>query len=176
VQCPVANRYKDLRLIPIDLKNCNLYILDATGSNYIVVRIGEGTLTYSTKRDVQQRKSRGNLWQIREGEEQVTEVSFQFIWDSITSSGDEPPTVEEALYGLAPGWTSASAGIDPNGPFTTNLQLVNQVPCYGIAGGFITETFNFPIFSHESFDQSVKDSTVDCKGFSNRTKPIIVRS
>lgn len=163
-------------MTPIDLKNCNLYILDATGSNYIAVRIGEGTLTYSTKKDIVQRKSRGNLYQLREGEQQVTEISFQFVWDHITSSGDELPTVEEALSGLAPGWKSASVDVDPHGPYTTNLQLVNQVPCYGIAGGFITETFNFPIFTYTDLSHSVKDSTVDCKGISNRSKPIIVRS
>lgn len=163
-------------MISVELKNCNLFILDATGSNYITVRIGEGTLTYSTKRDIQQRKSRGNLYQVREGEEQVTEINFQFVWDLITSSGEEHPTVEEALNGLAPGWTSASASLDPNSPFTTNLQFVNQIPCYGIAGGYITETLNFPIFSYETFDHQVKDATIDCKGFSNRTKPIIVRS
>jgi hypothetical protein len=163
-------------LTPIDLKNCNLYILDATGSNYLAVRIGEGTLTYAIKRDIQQRKSRGNLWQLREGEEQVVEVQFQFIWDTITSTGDEPPTIEEAIYGEAPGWQSASAAVDPKGPFTVNLQLVNQVPCYGVGGGFITETHNFPIFAHDSLSHAIKDSTVDCKGISNRAKPIIVRS
>jgi hypothetical protein len=161
---------------PIELKNCNLYILDATGSNYLAVRIGEGTLTYSTKKDIIPRKSRGNLYQLREGEEQVTEVNFQFIWDNITSSGEEPPTVEEALDGLAPGWVSASNAVDPHGPYTTNLQLVNQVPCYGVSGGFITETFNFPIFAYTDLSHSVKDSMVDCKGISNRPKPIIVRS
>ena len=160
----------------IDLKNCNLYILDATGSNYIAVRIGEGTLTYATKRDIQQRKSRGNLFQLREGEEQVTEVNFQFIWDNITSSGDELPTVEEVLNGEAAGWASASAAVDPSGPYIVNLQLVNQVPCYGIGGGFITETFNFPIFAYTDLSHSIKDSSVDCKGISNRPKPIIVRS
>ena len=171
-----ANRYEDRKLIPIDLKNCQLYLIDGTGNNFIAIRIGEGTLTYSVKRDIQQRKSRGNLWQLREGEQQPTDVQFQFVWDFITSSGDEPPTIEDVLYGTAEGWVSASNSFDQTGPFTVNLQIVNTVPCFGPSHGSEMETHNFPLFAFTSLDHSLKDATVDCKGVSNRPRPIVIRS
>ncbi len=156
------------------MKNVNLFLIDATGANYINIRSGDGTFSYSTKRDIQQRKSRGNLYQQREGEEYPTEISMQFIWANISSSSPEPPTLEEVIYGLAPGWVSA--GNDPHGPFTVHLQLVNQVPCYGIGGGFETETLNFPVFTISDFNHSLKDALVDCKGTSMRTRPVPIRS
>jgi len=161
-------------MVPIELKNCNFFLIDGTGSNFITIRIAEGALNYSTKKDIQERKSRGNLWQLREGEEQCGEVNFQFVWNLITSSSPEPSTIEEVLYGQAPGWTNASP--DPYGPFTVNIQVVNRIPCYGISGGFITETHNFPEFAFGNLDHALKESSVDCKGIYNRTKPIIVRS
>ena len=153
-----------------------MFLADKTGANFISIRIGEGTLTYSTKREIQPRKSRGNLFQQREGEEQQTEISFQFVWDFITSSGtQEVPTVEDVLYNRL-GWISANAAEDPQGPFCVNLQLVNAVPCYGPQGGAKIETLNFPLFTWTSLDHSLKDSTVDCKGVSNRVMPNVVRS
>lgn len=144
-------------MTPIDLKNCNLFLLDATGTNYISIRVGEGTFAYSIKRDIQQRKSRGKLDKVREGEEFPTEISMQFVWDNISSSGSEPPTFEEIIYGTAPGWISANADFDPSGPYMVHLQLVNQVPCYGIGGGSETETLNFPFFTVADFNHSLKD-------------------
>jgi hypothetical protein len=148
--------------ISIDLKNFQLYLIDGTGLNFITITIGEGTLTYSVKRDIQQRKSRGNLFQLREGEQQPTDVQFQFVWDFITASSGDPPTIEDVLFGTANGWQSASGSADPTGPFTVNLQIVNAVPCSGPSRGSETETHNFPVFAYTSLDHSVKDATVDC--------------
>jgi hypothetical protein len=161
---------------PLDLKDCTLFVLDGTGTNFIAIRIGEGSLSYTVSRNVEARKSRGQLYQSREGEEEPTEISFQFVWDSITSSGDEPPTLEEALYGLAEGWTSASAA-DPNGPWTTNLQIVRSFTCRSPKD--ITtndgDTYNFPEFNLQKLAHSAKDATVDCSGFSNRVRPTVTR-
>ena len=162
-------------MIPIDMKDCTLFIIDGSGLNFIAIRIGEGNFTYTVKRNIEPKKSRGNLNQLREGEEEVTDVSFQFVWDTVTSSGDEPPTLEECIYGDAPGWVSAS--IDLDGPRTVNLQIVRSKTCRRPNASTFTEgdTYNFAEFSVTSLAHSLKDATVDCQGFSNRVRPTVTR-
>lgn len=163
-------------MTPLDLKDCTFFVIDGSGLNFIAIRIGEGNFAYTIKRSIEARKSRGNLYQNREGEEEPTDISFQFVWDTITSSGSEPPTLEEAIYGTAPGWTNATVG-DPNGPVTVNLQIVRQINCRRPNGVRYTdgETYNFLEFNATEFAHSIKDATVDCKGYSNRVKPTITR-
>jgi len=163
-------------MIHIDMKNCTLFLIDGTGANFIAIRIGEGNFTYATKRSVEPRLSRGQLWQSREGDEQVTEIAMQYVWDSITSSGDEPPTIEEVIYGNAPGWTSATLN-DALGPRTVNLQIVRSYTCRQPNGTDVTdgETYNFPEFNVQELNHSLRDATVDCKGYSNRVKPTVTR-
>lgn len=161
-------------MTPIDLKDCTLFLIDGTGANFIAIRIGEGNFSYTGKRNIEQRKARGQLDKVREGEEDVTSITFQFVWDLMISSDDEPPTMEEVLYGEA-GWTSASA--DTNAPFSVHLQIVRSLTCRQPNGTNYTdgETYNFPEFYQEELSHSLKDSTVDCKGFSNRVRPTITR-
>jgi len=162
-------------MIPIDMKDCTLFIIDGSGLNFVVIRVGEGNFTYTVKRAIEPRKSRGNLYQLREGEEEVTDITFQFVWEAVTSSGDEPPTLEECIYGEAEGWTSAS--IDLNGPRTVHLQIVRSKTCRRPNATTFTEgeTYNFPEFSVLSFAHSLKDATIDCSGFSNRVRPTVSR-
>ena len=163
-------------MLPIDLKDCTFFVIDGTGLNFVAIRIGEGNFTYSRKRNVEPRKSRGNLYQSREGEEEPIDISFQFVWDEIKSSGSEPPTLEEIFDGTAPGWVTATTN-DPDGPFTVNLQIVRSFTCQRPNATTYTdgETYNFPEFNTQELSHSVKDATVDCKGFSNRVSPTISR-
>jgi len=160
---------------PIDLKDCTLFLISGTGSDFIAIRIGEGNLSYTAKRNIEAKKSRGNLNQLREGEEEPTDISFQFVWDSMISSGSEPPTLEEVLYNEV-GWTSASS-TDSNAPHTVNLQIVRSITCKKPNGIIVNdgETYNFPEFAFTELAHSLKDSTVDCKGISNRVRPTVTR-
>jgi len=162
-------------LTPIDLKDCTLFLIDGTGTNFIAIRIGEGNFSYTAKRNLEQRKARGQLDKIREGEEEAVSIAFQFIWDLMISSDDDPPTIEEVLEGNATGWVSSSP--DTNGPFCIHLQIVRSLTCRHPNGTNYTdgETYNFPDFYYDDLSHSLRDSTVDCKGFSNRVKPTITR-
>lgn len=161
---------------PLDLKDCTFFVIDGSGLNFIAIRIGEGNFSYTTKRNIVSRKSRGNLHQTREGEQEPTDISFQFVWDQITSSGEESPTIEEAFHGEIEEWTSASAS-DPNGVFTVNLQIVRSLTCQRPNATTYTdgETYNFPEFNLLELAHSAKDGTVDCRGFSNRVRPTTTR-
>lgn len=155
----------------IDLKDCNFFLIDGTGEHYVAIRIGEGNFSYSRRRSVEPRKSRGNLHSSREGEEEPIDIQFQFVWDYIRSSGSEPPTIEEIIDGRATGWVSATPkNFDPDGPFTVNLQIVRLVSCANDG-----EVYNFAEFNCTELSHSLKDSTVDCRGFSNRVRPYVTR-
>jgi hypothetical protein len=156
----------------IDLKECSLFLIDGTGANYVAIRIGEGNFSYSRRRNIEVRKSRGNLNSSRETEEEPTDIQFQFVWDTMVSSGSEPPTIEEIIDGTAPGWAPATS--DPEAPFTVNIQIVRSLTCQAPVGPD-GEVYNFPEFNCLELSHSLKDSTVDCKGFSNRVKPHITR-
>lgn len=165
-------------MMPIDLKDCTLFLIDGTGVHFVAIRIGEGNFTYSRKRSIELKKVRGRLQSTRVGEEEPTDIAFQLVWDSITSSGDEPPTFEEIIDGVAPGWVSATPSVyDPVGPFTVNIQIVRSFTCRKPNATVVTdgETYNFPEFNCQEFSHSLRDATIDCKGFSNRVKPHVTR-
>jgi hypothetical protein len=162
---------------PIDLKECTIFILDRNAANFIAVRVGEGNLTYSVKRNIDTKKSRGNLHQIREGEEEAIALSFQFVWDHIVGSSGDPPTVEDALYrrGEAAAWVSTST--DSLAPFCVDIQIVHEKECVlpNLDPLDQSEYYHFSQFHFQSLDHDPKSATVDCKGICNRVKPIVVR-
>lgn len=161
----------------IDLKDCAFFLIDGTGTNYILIRVGEGNLTYSVKRNIEQRMIRGQLWETREADQIPTDIAFQFRWDYIHGSSGDPPTIEDAFYneGEASSWTSATS--DTNSPFCLNLQIVHSKVCIKPNGMTVntSETHNFPEFNFTELNHSVKDGTVDVKGVSNRVRPNLIR-
>jgi hypothetical protein len=79
--------------------------------NSITVKVGDGTLTYSEKRNMEYTLDRGRLDEVREGDEVPMDVKFDFVWDYIKGSAValSPPSVEDALkkIGLASTWVSS---------------------------------------------------------------------
>lgn len=152
-------------MTPIDLAHSTLYIRDR-GSNYIAVRIGEGNLSYTEKRNVIFAKNRGELSgdRVREGDEEPIDLNFQFVWDSITTHTalGSPITVEDAIKKLngASGWVSTNT--DPDAPFCVDLQLDFSPACPNMQ-----ETLYFFQFNWTSLAHSLKDATIDCTGSCN---------
>lgn len=152
----------------IDLKDTTIYIRDRA-TNWIEVRIGEGNLTYSERRNIDLDKDRGKLARIRLGEEEPLDIAFQFIWETLRSDGAEPPTLEEAIKGIgaAASWVSAatepiSNTLDTNAPYSVHIQIVRDSPC-GLVEQTVFVEFNWAELSHDS-----KGGTIDCKGICNR--------
>jgi hypothetical protein len=154
----------------IDLRNTTLRIAEGSGS-YIDVKIGEGELTYSEKRQIDFVKSRGELDTVRENEEVPLEVSLIFIWEHIFAASGEPITVEDALKkrGGAAGWSSTST--DTLAPYCVNILLYYTPPCPGVA----LETILFQQFHWIELAHSLKDATVALKGNCNVTQAIVAR-
>lgn len=136
------------------------------------MKIGQGNLTYTEKRNIDDVKSRGKLDTNREGEDEPMEVSFSFVWEFLKSQTPEPVTVEEALKqtGAASGWVSASS--DPLAPYCVNLEIVHTPVCPDV----YVETILLPLFNQTQLAASLSDATVACNGKCNAKQATITRT
>lgn len=158
----------------IDLKDCTFFLLGGNGES-LGIRIGEGNLTYTVSRNIEPRKARGNLWQMREMEQEPCDVSFQFVWDEMIGIGAEPPTVEDVLY-AATTWKSTSN--DPGAPFCVDLKVVADRRCTNAQGAEISKKtiIVFYEFHYLSLSHDLNNGAIDCQGLSNRVRPGVTRS
>lgn len=156
----------------IDLRNATIRISDG-GVNYINIKIGEGNLEYTEKRQIEFVDSRGVLDLVRENKEEPVDVSFSFIWDYISGYSTNPPTIEDALKkrGQASSWASASA--DVNAPYAVNLTIIYVPPCSATG---VNETIGLPFFNYTQLAHNLKDGTVACTGQCNIKQATAVRS
>lgn len=151
----------------IDLKDAILTVQDGS-TNSLELHIGEGNLEWTEKRNIEYVLNRGELGFLREGDEAPVEVSFEFIWDFLTSdtTDGEPPTMKEALTQSGPcaGWESSSN--DTLQPYTVNIVVNYLPPCPGIDREIIIITQ----FCYEELAHSSKEAKVVVKGKANITK------
>lgn len=153
----------------LDLKDATIYIRDRQ-LNWVEVVVGEGNLTYSEKRNIELDKDRGHMARTREGEEEPVEVSFQFLWELLKSSGSEDPTIEECIKGEATDWVSTASNpvtgaLDTKAPFSVHIQIVWQINnCSKI------EQYLFADFNYTELAGDMKNATIDCKGICNHVQ------
>lgn len=157
----------------IDLRNATIYLLDGSSTpKYIEIIVGEGNLNYNESRNFELVKSRGKLDTVREGDEEGVDVTFTFIWEFITGSGDTEITIEDALKnrGNADDWISTSP--DENAPFCLNIQIAYIPPCSSVDREYIT----FTEFHYQTLGHSLRDGTIDCRGKCNRVEATAQRT
>jgi hypothetical protein len=158
--------------IDVDVAD-NAVLLSSHLPEEIEVKIGEGNLTYSEKKEYEYKLDRGALDTVREGDEQPMDVSFDFQWEFLKAgSGDTVPTVEEAIkgIGLAADWRSTSD--DSCEPYCVDLILEN-VPGCGSAG--LSETIILPNFRWETLDHDAQNGSVSCSGRCNAKEAVLGR-
>lgn len=153
----------------IDLRNATIVLKD-NGANSLEVKIGEGSLDYSEKRNIELVLSRGELDTTREENEEGMEVSFSFIWEYIESPSGQPITIEDALKrrNAAVAWATTST--DAAAPFCLDLHLTYIPPC-GTSG--LSELIVFPQYNFKELAHSLKDGTIACSGICNALEPIV---
>jgi len=135
------------------------------GPNTLTLHIGEGDLSWTEHRNIIYTLDRGKLAYTRLGDETPTDVSFEFIWDFLTSNsgGGEPPTMKEALTktGACSAWLSSAA--DKCQPYAVNVVVNYLPPCATIDREIIT----IQDFRYEELDHSIKDAKISVKGKAN---------
>lgn len=155
----------------IDLKNATIKIKDA-GSNNITVKLGDGNLTYSEKRNFKYVKDRGLLDTVRQEDEEPVEVKIDATWEFIKADSGDPPTIEDALKkrGEAAAWVSTST--DPCEPYAVDIEITYDPPCSGIDD----ETITLPDFRYETFEHDLKGGTFSISGKCNVVEATVVRA
>lgn len=135
------------------------------------IKIGTGNLTYDEKRIMDYTLNRGNLDTVREGDQVPMDLKFDFIWEFLTASSGNDPTIEDVLKnrGEAATWVTSSS--DPCEPYAIDIEVEHVPPC----GGQQVEAIRFPDFRQESVAHDLKAGTVAVTGKCNATQAIINR-
>lgn len=161
----------------IDIKKATVYIRDGgvgTAQNELVVKIGEGNVSWTERVEREYMLDRGIIDEVRNGDETPMEVSLDFNWEYIqgkTGTG-ELPTIMDALKkkGNASAWVSTDA--DTCRPFAVDIVIEYEPEC----GTGNNETITFPDFRYEEISGDLRAATFSCSGRCNATEPTAVRS
>ena len=158
----------------IDLKDATIKIKDGTPGtpNELEIKIGEGNLTYTERRNMEYTLDRGILDEVREGDEVPIEVRTDFIWDYLRGSSPTP-SVEEAIknIGLASAWVSTDS--DACRPYAVDLEITYAPTPYNCGD---QEVITLPDFRYEQLDHDLRAGTVSMSGQCNVTQATVVRS
>lgn len=160
----------------IDLKQTTINLNGGGVSQTVEVKIGEGNLSYTEKRNMDYIRDKGVLDTVREGDEEPVEVRFDFTWEYLTSAtGDTVPTIEEVLKreGLASAWTSSAADVCE--PFAVDVEVIYDPSCAGEIVEPI-ETTTLADFRWESLEHDMRGGAVAASGNCNVTRASIART
>lgn len=159
-----------------DIKNAVIKIEDgADPANTLTVKIGEGTIGWTERKERRYILDRGVLDSVRNEDETPLEVKLDFMWEYIKGGlgSEDPPTIEEALKqtGNAADWTSSDD--DTCQPYAVNL-VIYYTPTPSACGD--KETITIADFRYEQIEYDARNSdTVSITGRANVTEPTVVR-
>lgn len=165
----------------VDIKDATITIQDGTTGTplSVVVKIGEGTFTFSEKTNIEYVRNKGQLDTVREGDEVPVDVSFSANWEKylgITSASSTAGflpdvTIVDALKGEggAAAWKSTDA--DTCAKYAVDIIIVIDANCVGGT----TETYTFADFRLEDLGGDLKAGTFSISGKCNITAPSVIR-
>lgn len=160
----------------IDIKNATFYIKDGgagSAQNSITIKIGEGNLTYVVRQEREYVLDRGNLDDVRNGDQSPCELSFDFTWEYIDSgsASGATPTPEDALrqVNAASSWVSSDA--DVCRPYAVDVEVLYDPNC----SGGDQERLTFSDFRYEELNHDYRAGTISCSGRCNVVAPTSAR-
>lgn len=158
--------------ITMDLKKAKIYFIDGTGTpNKLEVMMDEGTMSFTSKRNIEYIKNRGLLDHTREGDEEPMDVSIDGRFSGLYSVSGEDVTPFEFLHQV--GKASAYLSVDNQcEPYAVNIQVELDEPCTAITD----EIMLFEKFRHEEFGGDLKAGTINISGKCNKVLPTSTRT
>jgi hypothetical protein len=146
----------------------------AATPNELTIKIGDGNLTYSEKRNMEYLLDRGVIDEVREGDDVPMDINFTFNWEYIKGalSTTGSPSVEDALkqIGAAANWTSTDS--DACRPYAVDIEITYEPNC----SSSDKETITLPDFRWESFDHDPRAGQITCAGKCNAKYATTVRA
>lgn len=160
----------------IDLKYATIKIKDGTSvtPKELEIKVGEGNLTYTERKEMIYDKDRNALDTVREGEEQPVELNFDIKWTYITAlAASGTPTVEDALKKKGEASTWVSTDEDECAPYCVDIEIEYVPDCQATGN---TEIISFPDFRYEELAHDLRNATIACSGRCNATEAGVARS
>lgn len=139
----------------------------------IEIKIGNGNLTWSEKREFDYVRDRGDLDTVRRGDEQPVEVKIDLLYEFYTngSGGAWLPSPIDFLKRANEAANLASSSGDPCEPFAIDVKVIYDPPC----GSETNENYTFPDFRYESLEFNLRDATISVTGKCNAVEPSVSR-
>lgn len=154
----------------IDIKNCTFRIEGGGANERVTIKLGEGTVSWTERKNREYLLDRGTIDTVRNGDQVPVDVSFQFRWIFLKSS-DATPSIKEALTqtGAAAAWTSSAT--DTCEPYAVDITIVHTPIC----AGETIERITLPDFRYEELQHDVKAGIISVSGKCNAQAITVVR-
>jgi hypothetical protein len=136
------------------------------------MHIGEGNCSYTEKRNIEYKKDRGKLGNVRQGDEEPVEVKIDAWWEFLRSvAGAVTPTIEEALkkVGAASSWVSSDS--DLCRPYAVDVVILYTPPCSTEQ----KEKIVLSDYRYESLEHDPKTGMLTTSGKCNITDATVTR-
>lgn len=157
----------------IDLKKVTLKLVDGDSpANSLTIKMDDGNLTYSQKKNREYRLDRGTLDTVRDGDEEPMEVSFQGRFNSITSDTGESITITEFLTKTGAGSALVTTAADACAPYAVDIQVEITNDC----GTVLDEVITFPEFRYEEIGGDFSAGQLSVSGKCNAEAPTSIRT
>jgi hypothetical protein len=136
------------------MRDATLKIKDGA-SEEVEVKIGDGNISWNERRNVEYTHNRGAIDEVRLGDDEAIEVSFDFIWEWISSITGV--AIVEAIKCTAAGWVTSGGACEPD---AVDLELtLAPTNC-----GSDSETVTFTEFRWESINPDLRSGQISCTG------------
>jgi len=162
----------------IDLKHATITLKDGgagSAQQSIEVTIGEGNLTYTERKNIDYTLDRGNLDEVREGDQVPVDLSLDAVWEYIkgTVGTGGTPSIEDVLKRInaASAWVSTDA--DACRPFAVDVEI-EYLPVPSTCGD--KEVITFSDFRYEELAHDLRAGTIAVSGRCNVTQASVART
>ena len=156
-----------------DLKNAYVSLVDGTSgtANSLLIKIGEGTLTWSEKVNRKFFLDRGIIDEVRNEDQVPMEVHIEAVWQYLKADTGQPVTIEDVLKqrGTASTWVSTNP--DACQPYCVDVHVYYEVACATIKD----ESIVLPQFYYESINHDAKAGHLSLSGKCNATQSTSTR-
>lgn len=150
----------------ISLRDAIITLKDGTGTpKEITLKVGEGNLTFTERRNIEYIRDRGVIDTVREGDDEPMDVSFDIMWDYLKSgvSGVDTP------MGIITGDSDYISTGEACEPYACDIVIdLEKAACN------LDETITLADFRYEEISYDLREGTISCSGKCNIKRPSIV--
>ena len=154
--------------VTVDLKEATLKFIDGntTTPEELVLKLDDGNLTYTRRRNMEYRKDRGILDTVREGDQEPMDVSLECRFAALKSQSGNNITITEFLEREGAGSSLYTTG-GACEPYAIDIHVELDRDC----GTTQDEIMKFEEFRFEEIGGDFKAGTLSISGKCNRLKP-----